>query len=225
MLPGDALPLPDNRPSSLKLGPGLLMIPTPPNPVVAIRSGVLHSTPKAHYWIETESRRYIPAPQESVIGVITSRNADGYRVDIGSAQNATLDALAFESATKRNRPSLKVGQLIYARVSLANRDMDPELECFDATTRKADGFGELKEGFMVECSLGTCRRLLDPHHYLLPTVGQKFPFEVAVGMNGRVWIRTGSTKTTVALAKAIEMLDDREAAEADVKRFINRLEV
>lgn len=40
------------------------------------------------------------------------RGADGYRVDVGSASTANLDALAFEGATKRNKPNLKVsGQL------------------------------------------------------------------------------------------------------------------
>jgi exosome complex component RRP40 len=43
-----------------------------------------------------------------VIGIITHRHADGYRVDIGSAHSASLDALAFEGASKRNRPNLKV---------------------------------------------------------------------------------------------------------------------
>lgn len=94
-------------------------------------------------------------------------------MDIGSAHSASLDALAFEGATKRNKPTLKarsrysqgtlanvvpqVGSLVYARVSLANRDMEPEVECIDPTTHKADGFGELKSGFIVKCSLGFAR--------------------------------------------------------------------
>ena len=35
--------------------------------------------------------------------------------------------------------------------------MEPELECFDAQTRKSEGFGELKGGFVVRCSLKMCR--------------------------------------------------------------------
>ncbi len=50
-----------------------------------------------------------------------------------------------------------MGCLVYARVSLAHKDMDPELECFDAQTRKAEEFGELKGGFVVKCSLKMCR--------------------------------------------------------------------
>lgn len=52
----------------------------------------------------------------------------------------------------------QVGSLVYARVSLANRDMEPELECFDATTRKSEGFEELKGGMVVSCSLRMARR-------------------------------------------------------------------
>lgn len=52
--------------------------------------------------------QYIPAQGEPVIGVIVARHAEGYRVDIGSSQSASLDALAFEDATKRNKPDLKV---------------------------------------------------------------------------------------------------------------------
>jgi hypothetical protein len=51
----------------------------------------------------------------------------------------------------------QVNSLVYARVSLAHKDMEPELECFDAQTRKAEGFGELKGGFVVKCSLKMSR--------------------------------------------------------------------
>jgi exosome complex component RRP40 len=43
-----------------------------------------------------------------VLGTVVARHADGYRVDIGTAQMASLDGLAFEGATKRSKPNLKV---------------------------------------------------------------------------------------------------------------------
>ena len=52
--------------------------------------------------------QYVPAPQESVIGVVHGRSGEGWRVDIGSAHPALLDGLAFEGATKRSKPNLKV---------------------------------------------------------------------------------------------------------------------
>lgn len=54
------------------------------------------------------SMQYIPAPRDLVLGTIIARHAEGYRVDIGSSQMASLDALAFESGTKRSKPNLKV---------------------------------------------------------------------------------------------------------------------
>lgn len=53
-------------------------------------------------------QKYTPQPPEPVLGIIIARHAEGYRVDIGSSQAAALDALAFEGATKRNKPNLKV---------------------------------------------------------------------------------------------------------------------
>lgn len=136
-------------------------------------------------------RQYIPTPKDTVLGTIINRHADGYRVDLGSAQMASLDALAFEGATKRSKPNLKVsrwsrlnylndrifreahsmpirsrggfrtheqvGTLIYARVTVSSRDMEPEIECVDPATGKSDGFGELKGGYMVTVSLQLAR--------------------------------------------------------------------
>ena len=65
--------------------------------------------------------KYVPAPQESVVGVVTSRSGEGWRVDIGSAHTAYLDGLAFEGATKRNKPNLKAwlsSQLQKSSISL-----------------------------------------------------------------------------------------------------------
>lgn len=81
-------------------------------------------------------------------------------MDIGGAQAAILPVLAFEGATKKNKPNLVPGTLVYARISLANKDMEPELQCFNPSSGKADGYGELKGGFVIRCSLGLCRRYL-----------------------------------------------------------------
>jgi len=59
--------------------------------------------------------QYVPAAQESVIGVISQRQGEGYRVDIGSAHMASLDGLAFEGATKRNKPNLRVSFILCDR--------------------------------------------------------------------------------------------------------------
>ena len=43
-----------------------------------------------------------------VIGVVIDKHADNFKVDIGSSSPATLGAMSFEGATKKNRPNLQV---------------------------------------------------------------------------------------------------------------------
>ncbi|KAK0542655.1 exosome non-catalytic core subunit rrp40, partial [Tilletia horrida] len=87
---------------------------------------------------------YIPAPSDTVIGQITARGPDFYTVSLLSSHTAALPVLAFEGATKRHRPNLRVGSLVYARVVSAERHTDPELSCVNPVNGKSDGLGELK---------------------------------------------------------------------------------
>jgi len=122
--------------------------------------------------------------------------------------------------------------------------MEPELECFDAQTRKAEGFGELKSGFQVSCSLNTAReyvtctqnhtkvstsnfksRLLDPAHFLLPLLGSRFTLEVAIGINGRVWFKTPDVRQTIAVARCIEAVDEQGLDQAATVKFISTMEL
>jgi exosome complex component RRP40 len=52
---------------------------------------------------------------------------------------------------------IQIGTLLYARISHSSSSMEPELECVDPTTGKAEGYGELKGGLLVEASLALCR--------------------------------------------------------------------
>ncbi|OBZ71737.1 Exosome complex component rrp40 [Grifola frondosa] len=216
---------------NLKLGPGLQQLSSVKEQsfIISTRAGELQSSAnRSKWWIESNSRRVVCASSPGVgHWRCCGRSGEGWRVDIGAAHVASLDGLAFEGATKRNRPNLKVGSLLYARVSLAHKDMEPELECFDAQTRKAEGFGELKGGFMVECSLRMCRLLLDGGFYLLPLIGARFPLQVAVGLNGRVWINAEEAKHIIAVSRCIEAVDPDGGGmdEAGVKKFLNTLDV
>ncbi|KAG8952876.1 exosome non-catalytic core subunit rrp40 [Tulasnella sp. 424] len=228
VLPGDPVPIPPTPGKPLKLGPGLLHVPNDDGSdvVIATKAGVLGTNKKRkELWVESNATRYVPAPQESVVGIITNRSGEGYRVDIAGAHTAYLDSLSFEGASKRNKPNLKVGAIVYARVSLAHKDMEPELECFDANTRKADGFGELKGGFITQCSLRLCRRLFDPSYFLIPTLGAKFQMEIVLGLNGRIWIKSADPKTTVAIARCIDAVDTLSYGKEEVESLFNTMDL
>ena len=62
----------------------------------------------------------MPAAQEPVVGIVSARQGEGWRVDIGAAHQASLDGLAFEGASRRNRPNLKVRLSYIEQVSNAN---------------------------------------------------------------------------------------------------------
>nr|CAD7604827.1 unnamed protein product [Timema genevievae] len=80
------------------------------------------------YWVDSHQKRYIPSRGETVVGVVTNKSGEVFRVDIGSSDQASLSYLAFEGATKKLRPDVNVGDIVFARLITASRDMEPELK-------------------------------------------------------------------------------------------------
>ena len=91
-----------------------------------------------------------------VIGIVTEKLSEGWKVDIGCHQVAMLTIYSFEGGTKKNRAPLKVGSLVYARIIVANKDVEPELSCVNSTG-KADVYGPLNGGYMFKSSIGLAR--------------------------------------------------------------------
>jgi len=217
VLPGEPVELPLGG-DTVILGPGLRRETGQGARVT--RPGVLRcKQPGPVYWVDCHSKRYIASRGENVIGVVTAKAGDTFRVDIGTSEAASLSYLAFEGATKKNRPAVAVGDLVYAKLLVASRDMEPELVCVDGYGKRA-GLGVLAGGgFLFTVPLHLVRRLLAPESGLLAALGASTPFEVAVGMNGRVWVRARSVRETICLAQAVEcsehMTREEVAAMAD----------
>lgn len=246
LLPGDAvtdLPAPQKPGATLKLGPGLTH--TPPSTITAHKAGTLVTDARKHaLWVESNSRRYTPFAQDAVVATVLRSSADAYICAIPSSTapapatvQASLPHLAFPNATKKTRPVLHPGATVYARVSLANKHMDPELECFDAETGKSAGFGELKGGMVFAVSLGLARRLLGDGKKMaqiakragepweggngaevLEELAKTIAFECAVGRNGKVWIDSVDVATTMLVGRCIVGSEDLTAEE--VRTFV-----
>ncbi|KAI8825851.1 uncharacterized protein EV422DRAFT_514436 [Fimicolochytrium jonesii] len=220
VVPGDRIPLNIEAtsgvtPTKVRVGPGLHQ---EGGELVAVKAGLLHHGAGNRWWVDNTQKRYVPAVGDSVLGTIAARHGESFSVDIGSAHRAILPILAFEGATKRNRPNLEVGTLIYARVNVANKDMDPELECIDLKTGRAGGYGEIKKGYVVRCSLRTARMLLDSKNPIFASLAGAFSFETAVGLNGRVWINAGKPAQIIAASRVIQAADG--AAASDIERKV-----
>ena len=134
-----------------------------------------------------------------------------------------MSYLAFENATKKNRPNVNVGDVVYAKLLHASKDVEPELVCVDSYGKKA-GLGPLpveQSAFIFHVPLHLVRKLLNKECQLLSLLGKYIGFEVAVGMNGRVWIRAKSTVEAVSLANAIcasEYMDNQQ-----ISKMVNKL--
>ncbi|KAF8454132.1 hypothetical protein BGX38DRAFT_1089873 [Terfezia claveryi] len=238
VLPGDTLPIPFPPPTAkgvaMKVGPGLAHIP--PDTIIPVIAGELNVDEKKRMiWVESDGKRYTPHLHDPVIAIINRSSSDFYHCTIPHSRSTTalLPHLAFENATKKTRPQLNPGCVVYARISLASKHMDPELECFDAATSKAGGFGELKGGMLFDVSLGMARRLLGDGKKLrqlkirqglvkaegetgkkvkgamcsglevVEELGQRLGFEIAVGRNGKVWVDSEDVRTTLCCGRCI----------------------
>lgn len=56
--------------------------------------------------------QYVPVKGDPIIGIVTAKAGDIFKVDVGGSEQASLSYLAFEGATKRNRPNVQVSFLL-----------------------------------------------------------------------------------------------------------------
>lgn len=150
------------------------------------------------YVIATASR-YLPREGDPVLATVLKVNAMNYSVSIGAAHPALLDGLAFDGATKTNRPRLMVGDHVYAHVSSCKVGLEAEVSCCAQGQAEAKDwttgeglYGPLRGGTVVRVPIPFARQLLQPGAVLLQLIGARVPYEVCVGSNGRVWVRGGA---------------------------------
>ena len=76
-------------------------------------------------------------------GVVTAKTADFFKLDINAPAPGVLPSIAFNGATKRNRPNLNIGAVVYCRVLSAHKDLDTQLTCEWPETKKGWSTGEV----------------------------------------------------------------------------------
>lgn len=251
LLPGDVvspglLPI-SGKQKSLTLGPGLNF--TPPSTIQATAAGSLSVDHKKNaLWLETGRGgkvcdsllllremltlyQYAPAMGDLVIATVHHSSVDFYHCAITPYTTlATLPQLSFEGATKKTRPILVFGSLVYARVALASKHMEPELECIHPNTGRGEGLGELKGGMLFDISPSMARRLMmskprdDGGVAILEELGEKgLRFEIAVGRNGKVWINSDDVKSTITIGRALQETDTRNLTIDQQEKLVRSL--
>lgn len=180
------------------IGPGLKTVD---NKIIVCNSGILRCRDDKFFWVEYHKKKYIPARDDVIVGVVAAKTSEMYKVDIGAAELATLPYLAFTNATKKNRPEIKVGNVVAAKVKIATPYMESEISCVEYANSVI--LGQLEDGFLFTVSLNYALQLRKSNTKLLYQLGQFVPYEIVVGANGKIWINSGSVRSTIAIGSAI----------------------
>lgn len=203
------------KPRVVRLGHGVMQHNAT---IYATKAGHLQFDARRNkVWISNNQKRYVPALEDMIIGIVTDKHGDEYRLDIHGTDTATLSSLAFEGATRKNRPNLSRGAAVYCRVIRASKNMEAEVTCIEPGSNKSwvggeTLFGELKDGHVVRVSLALARTLVDQNG-ILASIGKQIAFESVVGANGMVWLNAGDLKKTIMIAIAIQKADHMEYAQ------------
>lgn len=218
VLPGDCvleLPaVPEHETDRVFLGPGLRW---KDGVVKATRAGLLKKDGRNLYFVDSQQKRYVPQKREFVIGTVIKSKGSTYLVDIGGHEPATISFLAFENASKKTKKDIKLGDLIYGQLLVANKDMEPELVCIDFYNR-AVGMGTLPEGgVLFSTPLHVARSIIQPENPFLLELGTRFDFSIVVGFNGRIWVKAKDQLEMTAIMHAISMLECMSLEEATKK--------
>ncbi|KAJ9656180.1 exosome non-catalytic core subunit rrp40 [Neophaeococcomyces mojaviensis] len=178
--------------------------------------------------VSTPKARYVAKTGDSVIAQVRGGSFETFHLNINAySPPAILSHFAFEGASKKTRPQLKNGDLVYARVAFAQKNMEIELTCVNPSTGKADGLGQLNDGMVFDVSLQLADRLLKKQlASLMEELGNKIPggFELVVGKNGKVWVDCADAgiKGIIAVGRVLQEADDGTFQEKEQKKFINR---
>lgn len=201
VLPGDRLPL--NEEMKTSIGPGIYKEPKTQAVIPTTAGKLVNKLNKKQtnqlLYIESRSKRYIPKLNDYVVGIVTGTMGESFKVSLQDYSNAVLlSMMAFPNASKKNRPNLKIGQAVYARVCQDIPEIDIEIECIDPTTGKEGGFGPLDDsGYLFLVNLNFANELLfNADSPVLQQLANKCKFEIAVGLNGRIWLKCGDGLVT-----------------------------
>jgi exosome complex component RRP40 len=207
--------------TTLKLGYGLL---EDGDRILATSPGILVFKRPNSFSVISDSKRYIAAVGDNVIGIVVDKLSEHYKVQLYGNSIAILPVLAFDGASRRNKPDLEIGTLIYARVTKCSLYMEPELSCqaLPGMTKKdwvtkQSFYGELTEGTCIKVSTSFAYRLLLPTCSILSTLGGVVPFEIAVGMNGYLYVKSVNityTNAIVQILPTLIYLSEKQAVKA-----------
>lgn len=100
-----------------------------------------------------------------------------------------MEAVEFNGATKRNKPNLKVGDVIYTKVSSVTKYMAPVLTCKSKSCKKdwttgESTYGEFKAGLDINVHPSVCN-MLRFNRQIFDQLKKFISYEISIGLNNR----------------------------------------
>jgi exosome complex component RRP4 len=130
------------------------------------------------------SGRYIPKPNDVVIGTVTDVQGTFWLLDIGAPRWAPLHMTGtpWKIEVGETDQYLRVGQSVVVRVE--NLDATGRI----GVTMLGEGLGKLEGGSIVTVSPARIPRVVGRGGSMIQTIIRRTGAQMAVGQNGRVWV-------------------------------------
>lgn len=168
-------------------------------------------------------KHYTPTIDDVIIGVITQKSYDNYKLDINTSQEAVLGLTEFEGATRKTKPNLQVGDIVFAKVILDNKFHNTVLTCKCEENIKnwssgESTFGQLNGGNMYSLDRIKCIKLIN-NNKIIKRIQDYIDVEVCIGMNGRIWISTVEDVNNMKVFDVISRSFNED--EESIEKYIN----
>ena len=82
-------------------------------------------------------------------------------------------------------------------------------------------FGELKKGLITKIPIAYARALMNNETTIFKTIQRYCNFEVAIGLNGKIWVAANDNNNTIIVSNAIKKAQHMTPAETDI--FVKKI--
>jgi exosome complex component RRP4 len=156
--------------------------------------------------------KYIPKQGDSVIGIISDERFNGWRVDIDSPYDATLNQKDIRIGRYE---SLKVGDVVYARIFKVS-------DIFETSLDAKRPYGKLDNGILIEIHSARVPRLIGRKGSMINMIKEKTQSTITVGQNGLVWIRGGNQELAAEACQRVDKEAHIPGLTDRVSEFLSR---
>ncbi len=163
------------------------------------------------------SGKYLPNPEDTIIGKVTDITISGWRVDLNSAYHAML---SMKEATPRYIPRgadltkyFTVGDYLLTKIINVTSQNLVDL------TMKGPGLKKLGEGRIIAINTNKVPRVIGKAGSMVSLIKSLTNCNIIVGQNGVVWL-SGEPKEEIRAVKAIRLIE----AEAHIPGLTERVQ-